>query len=223
MEKKRFVKSPWFKTIFIVAALVVVIIVLRAVNVDFSNISEEKFKNWIESLGIWGPLAYIVLYILRPLILFPAAVFSAVAGIIWGTGLGFLILLIAANLSATVEFIFARYAARQIIERHLGQRAATLDKKIQKHGFVTVLLIRLIPNLAWDIQNLTLGLTSLKLRDYFLATLIGIIPGSFALVFFGASFIKVIYNPKNVWILGVAILIFAGIYYSKKYIAKKHG
>ncbi|MCF7917009.1 MAG: TVP38/TMEM64 family protein [Candidatus Omnitrophica bacterium] len=222
MAKKKFLKSGWFKIILLIVILAAVFMILRALGVDFSNVSEEKFKSWVESLGFWGPIAYVIIYIIRPLILFPAAVLSATAGIIWGAGPGFIILLIAANLSATAEFFLARYAARGLVEKHLGERAEKIDKKIKKHGFLTVLLIRIIPNVAWDIQNLSLGLTRVKFRDYFLATFLGIMPGSFALVFFGSSFIKVIYNPKNFWILGVAILIFAGVILLKKKLRKKH-
>ncbi len=96
-----------------------------------------------------------------------------------------------------------------------------IDEEIKTHGFLTVLLIRLIPNVAWDIQNLSLGLTKVKFRDYFLATLIGIMPGSFAFVFFGASLIKVLFNPKTFWVIGIAILLFAVVYVLQKYLKKE--
>lgn len=220
---KTFIKSPWFKFAIVIGILIVLFFVLRFLGVDFSDMSEDKFKNWVESMGMWGPVVYIVVYIIRPIILFPAGILSATAGIIWGAALGFLILQIAANLSSTIEFFIARYAARDMVAKHLGGRARKIDQKIQKHGFMTVLMIRLIPNLAWDIQNLSLGLTSVRFRDYFFATLLGIMPGSFVFVFFGASFIKVIYNPKNIWILAVAAGLFTAVYYFKKYLAEKHG
>ena len=112
--------------------------------------------------------------------------------------------------------------AREAIEKKLKGKMANLDERIEKHGFLTVLLIRLIPNVMWDVQNLSLGLTKVKFRDYFLATLIGIMPGSFAFVFFGSSLIKVLFDPKNLWIVGVAILVFVGIVYFQKYLKKKH-
>lgn len=223
MRTRKFLRSPWFKAVLILGVLAALFLIFRALNIDLSDMSQEKFRDWVVSMGYWGPVAYIAVYILRPLILFPAAVLSATAGIIWGAGLGFTILMIAAMFSAVIEFLLARYAARELVEKHLGGRAEAMDRKIKKHGFITVLMIRLIPNVAWDIQNLSLGLTSVSFRDYFIATLFGIMPGSFALVFFGASFIKVIYDPRNLWILGVAVLIFAAVYYLKKYIARKHG
>jgi uncharacterized membrane protein YdjX (TVP38/TMEM64 family) len=201
--------------------LVAVFFALRSFQVDFSKISEVEFKNWVRSLGLWGPFTYILVYIFRPLILFPAGVLSATAGIIWGPALGFFYLQIAANLSSTAEFLLARYFARDMVENLLKGKVLKLDEKITKHGFLTVLLIRLIPNVAWDVQNLSLGLTKVNFRDYFLATSIGIMPGSFAFVFFGSSLIKFLFNPKTFWIIGIAILLFVVIYFLQVYLKKK--
>lgn len=217
----KFFKSPWFKVILIVFIIGIIFLTLRFFDIDFSKVSEEEFKHWVESLGAYGPVIYIIAYLLRPLIFFPAGVLSATAGVIWGPALGFFYLQIAANLSSTVEFLIARYFARGAVEKFLKGKMANLDKKIEKRGFLTVLLIRLIPNVAWDIQNLSLGLTKVKFRDYFFATLIGIMPGTFAFVFFGSSLIKALFNPKNIWMIIVAIALFAGIYYLQKYLKKK--
>ena len=212
-------RNPWMKLLFLVLFFVSLFLILRYLNIDFSQITLEVFKDKINSLGIWGPIVYIIFYLLRPLILFPAAVLSASAGAIWGLK-GFIYLLIAANISANAEFFIARYFARQAVGRLIKGKISNLDKRIEKHGFLTVLLVRLIPNVAWDIQNLALGITRVKFRDYFFATLKGIMPGSFALVYFGASIINVLTNPKNFWMIIVAILIFASIYFLQKYLRK---
>ena len=215
------IKSLWFRFALILSVLFCVFFLLRFLNIDFSNISEEEFRRHVESLGAWGPVVYIAVYLLRPLIFFPAGVLSAAAGVVWGAALGFLYVQIAANISSTVEFFIARYFARELLRKYFKGRIARLDEKIEKHGFLTVFLIRLIPNVAWDIQNLSLGLTRVKFRDYFFATLLGIMPVSFAFVFFGSSLIKVLFNPKNFWVIGVAILLFAGVFYLQKYLQKK--
>lgn len=217
----RLLTRPWFKLLVIIFFLGVVIFFLRLLNIDFSRISEEEFRGWVHSLGLWGPLIYVVVYVLRPLILFPAGVLSATAGVIWGQALGFLYLQIAANISSTAEFFLARSFGREIAGKYLKGKLLNLDEKIERRGFLTVLLIRLVPNVAWDIQNLSLGLTKVKFRDYFLATFIGIMPGSFAFVFFGASLLKVLFKPETFWVIGVAILLFAGIYFLQRYIKKR--
>lgn len=214
--------SPWIKLLLVIAFLTTIFFILRFLKVDFSNITIESFKEKIDSFGIWGPVIYIVLYVLRPLILFPAAVFSASAGAIWGLK-GLIYLVIGANLSAIAEFLIARYFAREMVEKLIKGKFNSIDQAVEKRGFVTVLLIRLIPNVAWDIQNLALGLTKVKFRDYALATFIGILPGSFALVYFGSSFISVITNPKHFWKIIVAFIIFGGVYWLQKYLREKQG
>ncbi len=210
-------KKPWLKLILGVGIIIGIFLVIRGFHIDFSKISTEKFKETINGFGAWGPVIYIVFYIVQPLVFFPAALLSASAGVIWGIK-GFIYLQIAANLSAVGEFLVARYLARETIEKFLKGKMGNIDDAIEKKGFVTVLLIRLIPNLPWDIQNLGLGLTKVKFRDYFWATFLGIMPGSFALVYFGSSFISVLTNPKNIWKIGIAIFLFVFVYWLQKFL-----
>ncbi|MCB9756922.1 MAG: TVP38/TMEM64 family protein [Candidatus Omnitrophica bacterium] len=210
-------KNPWLKLLIGMNLLVAMFILVRALHIDFSGMTPERFREIIQGFGIWGPVIYIIFYIARPLILFPASLLSASAGVIWGVQ-GFMYLLIAANLSAVGEFFIARYLARDAVEKLLKGKMGNIDVAIEKRGFVTVLLIRLIPNLPWDIQNLGLGLTKVKFRDYFLATFFGIMPGSFALVYFGSSFISVIANPQHIWKVGVAVVLLAGVYVLQKFL-----
>ncbi len=214
-------RSPWFKLLILVVLVPVIVIAIRQLDIDFSQITEEAFKEKVDSFGFWGPIIYIIVYVLRPLILFPAGVLSASAGLAWGPVKGFLILQVAANTSAIVEFLIARHFARSGIERFLKGKMLNLDEKIEKHGFLTVLLVRLIPNVPWDIQNLSLGLTKVKFRNYFVATIIGIMPGSFAFVFFGASLIKVLFDPGNLWWIVVAVAVFGIVYLLQRYLRKR--
>ena len=109
-------KNPWVKLAAATILTAVIIFVLRLLRRDFSKITTQDFKDKIDSLGIWGPITYIIFYILRPLIFFPAAILSASAGVIWGLK-GFIYLQIAANISSAAEFFIARYFARGAFER----------------------------------------------------------------------------------------------------------
>jgi len=216
----KFSKSPWSKVLLIVFIIGAVFSILRFLGVNFSRVSAEEIKAWVESLGFWGPAIYIIAYVFRPLVLLPAAIFSASAGVIWGLK-GFIYVQIGANISAIAEFFIARYFARELVEKYLKGKISRVDQSIEKHGFLTVLLVRLIPNLPWDVQNLSLGLTKVRFRDYFFATLIGIMPASFALVYGGDAIIKVLTDPKNFWMIILAAVIFAGVFFLQKYLRPK--
>lgn len=217
----KFLKSPGFKVLLIVIIIGAIFLVLRSLGVDFSRVSAEEIKTWVKSLGFWGPTIYIIVYVFRPLILLPAAIFSASAGVIWGLE-GFIYVQIGANISAVAEFLIARYFARELVQKYLKGKISRVDESIKKHGFITVLLVRLIPNLPWDVQNLSLGLTKVKFKDYFFATLIGIIPASFALVYGGDAIIKVLTDSENFWMIILAALIFGGVFFLQKYLRRKN-
>jgi len=219
---KKMNTNPWLKLAAFAGVIAALFFLLRGLTIDFSSVSVDAFKERIDSYGVWGPVAYIFFYLIRPLILFPAGILSASAGVIWGAGQGLMIVLIAAYISAVAEFLIARYFAREAVEKMAKGRMRGIDQAIEKRGFITVLLIRLIPNLPWDAQNLGLGITKVSFRDYFWATVIGIIPGSFAFVYLGASFISVVTNPENFWKIFLAFGVFALIYLlQKKYRGKK--
>ncbi len=214
-------KNSWIKLIVFIVIVGALFYLLRRFHVDFSHLDSEQFRARVDAFGIWGPLAYILFYFFRPLILLPAGITSACAGVIWGPLKGFIILQIAANISAVGEFFIARYFARGAVEKMLKGRIAKIDAAVKRRGFISVLLIRIIPNVAWDIQNLSLGLTKVSFRDYFWGTLIGIIPGSFALVYFGGALIKVLSNPKNLWQMVLAAVLLAGVYYLQKFLRRR--
>ena len=56
-----------------------------------------------------------------------------------------------------------------------------------RHGFLFVMLMRLIPILPWEVQNYAAGLTGISPLTFLLATGLGIIPGIFAHAFIGSA------------------------------------
>lgn len=182
-----------------------------------SNISPQVLRNKILRFGMWAPIIYIIFYTLRPLILFPAGLLSIVGELAFGALLGTIYVVIGATISAVVEFFIARAFGRDAVSKFIKGRLLHLDEAIERYGFKTVLLIRLIPNLPYDIQNYSLGLTRVKLKDYFLATFLGIIPGSFAFVYLGYS----LTDFRNLWKILSAIMVLASIYLFQSYLKRK--
>jgi len=90
---------------------------------------------------------------------------------------------IAANIGATAAFLLARALGREGIERLLGGRLKGLDAATGQHGFVGLLILRLIPLVPFNALNFGAGLTAMRWRDYVLATVIGILPGTIVYVF----------------------------------------
>ncbi len=156
-----------------------------------SGISLTEVPNLLhrqmEAFGLLkSALLYIVLYTVRPLILFPATLLTISSGLIFGPWLGILFTIIGENASANLAFMIARWLGRDWIKTHEHGVFIKWEKRIEEKGLITVLIMRLI-YLPFDAVNYGCGLTSMKQFDFFIGTLIGILPGLISFVLFGGT------------------------------------
>ncbi len=198
---------------------------LRLWHVDLSHLKISDMKQAVEAHGFWGPIIYIGFYQIRPFILIPSTPVKIIAGIIWGwTGL---IYIVAAELiCAAWQFFAARFFLHDWAERLIGGRMDGIHASVAKNGFMSVFWVRLIPNIALDLQNLAFGLSQVKFGEYIIATFIGLFPGMMVLVYFGDSATGFFSNPSHWWKIALALaLIVAGyglkIYLTKKWVKRK--
>ena len=116
----------------------------------------------------------------------PGSLLTLAAGAIFGLAKGTLLVFIGATLGTAAAFLIARYAARSAIERKLQNQPkfADIDRAVSKAGFKIVFLMRLSPAFPYNLLNYALGMTSVKFRDYLLASF-GMLPGTFLYVYYG--------------------------------------
>jgi uncharacterized membrane protein YdjX (TVP38/TMEM64 family) len=137
--------------------------------------------------GLWGPLVYIGLYIVRPLILFPSTVLTLAGGFVFGPVLGVLYTILASNASSTVAFFVGRYFGEGLFKddgsNGLIQRYA---RRMRENSFETVMVMRFI-FLPYDAVSYLAGFLKIRYWPFILATALGSIPGTIAFVGFGAS------------------------------------
>ncbi len=145
-----------------------------------------QFAAWVNSLGAWGPIAFIGGYIVACVAFIPGSLLTLAAGAIFGLARGVLYVFVGASLGASAAFLVARYAARGAIERKLAgnQRFAAIDRAIAREGRKIVTLVRLSPVFPFSLSNYALGLTQVRFTDYALA-MIGILPGTILYVYTG--------------------------------------
>lgn len=187
------------KWVLIGIAIGVVIWLSRSVF----QIDAEGLRNWILSFGFWAPLIYIIIYTVRPLIFFPASVLSIAGGLAFGAWLGTLYTIIGATLGAMLSFIVAKNLGKSLVRKEWSGNAKKIQAQMEQNGFLYVLLFRLIPVINFDLISYMAAIAKVRFGAFALATLIGIIPGTFAYNFLGSSFISG--NPK---IIILAVIVF---------------
>jgi uncharacterized membrane protein YdjX (TVP38/TMEM64 family) len=146
------------------------------------------FIHWAKGMGAAGGVVYALFYIAGTALFFPGLPLTLGAGFLYGAVIGTLVVSPASVAGASLAFLIARYFARDWVTRRLKKypQAAAIDRAIEKNGFKAVVLLRLQPVLPFNILNYALGLTSIRLRDYILASWIGMFPATVLYVYLGS-------------------------------------
>ena len=147
-----------------------------------------RFAQWVDSLGVWGPLVFIAGYAAATVAFVPGSLLTLAAGAIFGLGRGTLFVFFGSTIGASLAFLIARYLARSTIERRLENkpRFKRIDNAVAKQGRKIVFLMRLSPVFPFSLLNYALGLTKVRFVDYLIACL-GMIPGTFLYVYYGKA------------------------------------
>lgn len=160
------------------------VLILNALGVRWSSLVPERIRAYVLSFGWWAPVVYFLLYA-QPLVPLPASVMLMTAGLAFGLGVGLPLGYAALVMRACGQFLMTRWFGREAIEGLLRGRLAQLDHTVERWGFQAVFLFRLIPNVPYDMQNFSLGLSSVHFSDFFFATLLATLPGTFLWVYLG--------------------------------------
>lgn len=136
----------------------------------------------------FGPLLYIIIYWLRPLIFFPATILTVLGGFLFGP-IGIIYTIIGANGSAMVAFTVGYFFGQGILEDNPDSAGFTqkYTTRMRENSFETVLLMRLI-FLPYDLVNYSAGFLRILWLPFLLATAIGSLPGTISFVLLGSSF-----------------------------------
>jgi uncharacterized membrane protein YdjX (TVP38/TMEM64 family) len=186
--------------------------------VDLGAVNPERIRIFVLSFGVWAPAIYLLAYG-QPIVPLPASVMTITGGLAFGPLWGALAALGGATVRACTQFLVARLLGRKAVAKLLKGKAAQLDQKISEHGFKAVLLLRLLPNLPFDVLNYALGFSRVRFKSYALASGLGMIPGSFAYVYLGYS----LTDPQHLWKLLLAVLVIVGLIVAQQAIQRRRG
>lgn len=190
------------KLLFI--ALFGTIIALITKSGILENTSATAIRDLLMTYGDLAPIIYIILFTFVPLTLFPDSVLAIAAGLLFGFVKGCLYTMIGAAFGATLAFFISRYLGRDWIESKFSKEESKFTKGISDKGFVVVLALRLIPLLPFDVVSYLSGLSSIRYKDYMLATMVGIIPGVMVFTNIGYNAIDVS-SPQ--FYISIALLV----------------
>ena len=141
----------------------------------------------------WAPVIFVGIYATATALAVPGTILTLAGGAVFGFYWGTLYNFIAANIGANAAFFIARSLGGDAVGRLIGKDSKVLNKLdgiVARHGFRGLLTLRLIPLAPFNALNFGAGLMRLKWRDYAIATLVGILPGTAIYTFFADALLQ---------------------------------
>ncbi|HJV86496.1 MAG TPA: VTT domain-containing protein [Noviherbaspirillum sp.] len=158
------------------------------------------------------PIAVIASYVVAGVLVVPVTLLIAVTGIVFGPLYGSLYAIAGTLLSAAVTYGLGHWLGRDVVQRLLGERVNRLSKRIAKRGILAMIVVRILPVAPYSVVNVVAGASHIRLRDFLIGTLLGMMPGIMLTVTFVHQLAEAVRNPspETVAVLGaVAVVIIA--------------
>jgi uncharacterized membrane protein YdjX (TVP38/TMEM64 family) len=140
----------------------------------------------VEARPLLAAAAFMLAYAAVVALSLPAAsIMTLLGGFLFGTLLGGTLAVLAATVGATVVFLVARSSFGGALRARAGPLAGRVSQNIRGNAFEYLLALRVAPVFPFFVVNILPALFDVRLRTFVLATLIGIIPGTFVYAYLG--------------------------------------
>jgi uncharacterized membrane protein YdjX (TVP38/TMEM64 family) len=139
----------------------------------------------------WLAPAFVLGYAALSSVAFPAGVLTIAGGALFGVWLGSALNFIGAMLGATGAYVVCRSISGPSAERLLGHRHDIIERLRSGRGvFRTVLRLRLVPIVPFNLINVASGVARVPFPPYLLATMLGTIPATIIYTYFADALVN---------------------------------
>jgi len=157
-----------------------------------------------------APLLAVCGFVVGGLVAFPVTLMIVFTVLSFGTLTGFAAALVGSLVSALVGYALGALLGRHTVRRLAGGRLNRISRRLARRGLLAVVLSRVVPIAPYSVVNLVGGASHLRLRDFFLGTLIGMTPGIAAVALFTGRIRAMLEQPT--WQNGLILtLVFGAI------------
>ena len=172
-----------------------------------------EWLKWFESpvvraLAVTGGLT------LASLLMVPLSLLVVVCAILLGPWLGFGCAMVGALLSGWLAFLGGKALGGRVLQRFDGTQIHRLSERLSRRGIMAVAMVRLVPVAPYTVVNVVAGASHLRMGQFMVGSLIGLLPGVGGLTLFSGSLYQAIVDPsaESFVILGViAVVVVGGI------------
>ena len=163
----------------------------------------------LADLGVLGYVAFVLAYAcLQPFGL-PGMLFIVLATLVWPWPIAFALSMTGTMAASVVGFTFARFMARDFVEKRIPARFRKYDEALAKRAFATVFFLRLI---LWmpPLLHAFFGVSKVRFSTHFWGSFAGYLLPLFLVSYFGQrAFTALKSVPPTAWVV-VGIVVATG-------------
>jgi uncharacterized membrane protein YdjX (TVP38/TMEM64 family) len=198
----------------LVVATSIAFVTLSALyDVDLGVLHEYRLDlvDWVARNLVPAIVCYVAVYALAVVLVPPSATLMTVAGgFLFGVVLGTALTVVAATIGATLLFLVARHSLGGPLARRAGPHLRRLEAGFRANALSYMLFLRLVPLFPFWLVNVAPAFLGVRLRDYVIGTLFGIVPGTAVYAVFGAGLGSVIDRNETISLDGILTPEIAG-------------
>lgn len=210
--KRRSLKQTRLLKFAIIAAIMLVAVFLM------QKIGVSELRELIGEHVLFAPMIYVLCFAILPIFLFPVPVLAVVAGAVFGLFAGSLYTIIGAMINSVLMFYIARFLGFRAVSDFTQNSKSKILKTLGEPGgkFSLILILRLMPLVPYNALNYACGVMNVSLRDYVVATFVGIVPATFIMVNLGEKALDMRSNGFIIACVLMAALVVLSSWGAKK-------
>ena len=154
---------------------------------NFIKSNSEYLINFREANMALVSISFILLGILWIVVQGFASPLVLASGFLFGSYLGTIIIVTTLSIGATLIYILANFFFKDLIKGKFIGRFKNLESRFKKRELVFMIIYRVIGGIPFQISNLIPCMFSVSVKNFFLGSIIGMIPQAFIVSSLGAG------------------------------------
>lgn len=173
----------WWRTL---AIALVALVAVGAVVLFARSGGVQHVRDVVEASGAWAPVLFVLLQAVVTITPLPRTVFTVAAGVLFGSIAGLVLTITATTLAAVAALLLMRGVGSGFVARHAHRPSVMwVRSRLDHSGLLAVVSLRLIPAVPFAVMNYAAGLAGVRLLPFIVGTVLGVLPGTVAIVVLG--------------------------------------
>ena len=160
-------------------------------------VTADRIRHFLASArgDPWAPVLVLAAYLIAAVVAFPVNLLVLATAAVFGPWLGFAYSALGSFTSALLLYFVGAYLGKATLERLFGPKLRRVLDEVRKRGVLVVVAFRVVPVAPGTVVNLALGASGIRLGDFIIGSVVGMVPGLLLLSIMGDRIVALITDP----------------------------